>query len=200
MKRLKRGTGPPTSEQMLLVEALYERHKGLFYKIALERARDETEAGDLISEGLLRLFRNADSLRGLADKQAVDYIADTMRSVAGDYERKHRAENRHFISLDDEDRDIGAISPDPAEELEEREEQDRRLSLLREALTELGETDRLLLTGKYLHGESDEALAARLGVKPSSVRMKLTRARKRAREIMERKEAGERDRKKLKAQ
>ena len=44
----------------------------------------------------------------------------------------------------------------------------------------LSEEDRILLEGKYVWGQSDKELAEILHCKPSSIRMKLTRARRRA--------------------
>ena len=48
----------------------------------------------------------------------------------------------------------------------------------------LPEEDRLLLEGKYILGYTDAELADMLGCKKSSVRMKLTRARRRAFQLM----------------
>ena len=44
----------------------------------------------------------------------------------------------------------------------------------------LSEEDRLLLEGKYILGYHDDELATMLGCRKDSVRMKLTRARRRA--------------------
>lgn len=175
---------------MRLVQELYERHKGIFYRVARARAADEAEVDDLISEALLRLFRHAETLRGLREWQQVDYIADTVQSVAGDFARKRRSEARRLRGLEAEDLELPDLAPGPEEGYLEREARTARLRALREALLELGETDRTLLVGKYLNGESDEDLARRIGVRPASVRMKLTRARQRARALIQRKEAG----------
>lgn len=186
---LARNTGPPTTEQMLFVQSIYERYRGLIYRIALERARDPTEADEIVSESLQRLFRNADTLRPLHEKQLVDYLADTLRSVAGDFERRQRTESRRLVSLESEFTPPHAA--DPETELVERESENALIRRLYETLDELSETDRRLLVGKYMQGASDEALARQLGVKAASIRMKLTRARNRARKIMERKEVGD---------
>lgn len=44
--------------------------------------------------------------------------------------------------------------------------------------------DRYLLEGKYILGYSDQQLAASLSCKPNSIRMKLTRARRRAMKLL----------------
>ena len=55
---------------------------------------------------------------------------------------------------------------------------------LADALRRLAETDRILLEGKYLLEYSDETLAKQLGCRPASVRAKLTRARRRAFQLL----------------
>ena len=54
----------------------------------------------------------------------------------------------------------------------------------------LSPTDQLLLEWKYIFGFSDRDLALRLDCKPESIRMKLTRARRRALHILKEQEGG----------
>lgn len=176
---------------MLLVQSIYERHKGIMYKIAREHVREPADADDAVSNALLRLFRNAAKVRQLSGRALVTYIADTVRSAAVDGERRHRTEQRLFVSADTDDYGPAETAPSVEEAYAAQERAETRLRHLREALDELPEPDRALLIGKYLDGESDAMLASRLGVKPASVRMKLTRARDRARRIIERKEDGD---------
>ena len=186
---MQKNTGPPTAEQMLLVQGIYERYRAMIYKFAKGRTRDESEADDVVSETLLRLFRNADKLRDMHEGEIIDYTVQTVLSAAGDLNRKHRSEQRRFRPLDEED--LPDYEPDPAERYTERETELRLRRHLWETLSELKEADRVLLVGKYLEERSDEALARQLGVKAASIRMKLTRARARARKIMQRKEVGD---------
>lgn len=176
---------------MHLVQTIYERHKGIMYKIARENVREPADADDAVSNALLRLFRNAGKLRQLSEKALVSYIVDTVHSAAVDGERRRRTEQRLFVSADTDEYGPAEIAPSVEEAYAAQERDQVRLRHLREALDELPEPDRTLLVGKYIDGESDALLASRLGVKPASVRMKLTRARKRARRIIERKEDGD---------
>ena len=187
---LTRKTGPPTAEQLRFVEGLYQRHRALLYRFAKGRGRDEAEADDIVSETLLRLFRNAETLLPLPEPRLVDYVVKTVQSVAGDHDRRRRSYDRRFTCLDEE---MSLPQPEADPELAYLEREGKRDSVRRlyEALSELSEADRLLLVGKYFDCASDEALARQLGVKTASVRMKLTRARSRAKRILERKEAEE---------
>ncbi len=181
-------TGPPTEEQLRFIQGLYSSYKSLIYKFARARSRNEAETDDVASETLLRLFRNADRLMELHEKELIDYVTQTVLSVAADHNRKNRAEDRRFTPLEEES--LGsAAEADPEDALVERETEDALIRNLYETLDELSEADRRLLVGKYMDCLSDEALARQLGVKAASIRMKLSRARNRARKRMERKEA-----------
>lgn len=59
------------------------------------------------------------------------------------------------------------------------------LTFFKQGLGQLSAEDRALLEGKYILGDSDEMLARTLHCKPSSIRMKLTRARRRALKLLE---------------
>lgn len=55
----------------------------------------------------------------------------------------------------------------------------------------LSEEHRMLLEGRYILGISDEELAKQLHCKSSSIRMKLTRARRAASQLLINEESGE---------
>lgn len=182
---MARSTGPPTARQMRFVEELYRQYRPLMYKYARGRNRGDDEADDIVSETLERLFRHADTVMGLNELQRMNYIVLTVKSAAEDLRRRREARERRFTRADEED----LIGFGPEEMYIERESEDGLIRHLYETLEELSETDRLLLVGRYMRGLSDESLARQLGVKVSSIRMKLTRAKRRARRILEGKEA-----------
>lgn len=181
---MHRGTGPPTQQDMLFVQELYRQNRGVMYKIAYQITQSEMDADDAVSDAILYLFRRAERLRQLPEKARVSYAAKTVRSMAVDIRRRRKTEERVYASLEDAP-EPAARAPDPQEAILSEAER----ALVRETLDELSETDRLLLVGRYVYGCRDGPLARELGVKPASIRTKLMRARKRARAIMERKEA-----------
>lgn len=168
---------------MRYIAELYEKHRALMYKFAIGRNHGKDEADDIVSEALQRLFRHASKLMTMAELQRLDYIVLTVKSVAEDHYRRRQVIERRSQQVREED----LIDPGLEDFFIERESRDIRSRILYETLAEVSEADRVLLVGKYMQNLSDEVLARQLGVKPSSIRMKLTRARKRARSIMERK-------------
>lgn len=174
---------------MELVGSLYERYMGIMYKTALEILDDDTLAGSVVHDAVLRLVRKADTLRGLPERAVPVYIASVVRFTALEAGKKQRMEHRRFVEADAADLEripaVGSMEDDIAE----RETRDSRVRYMWEALGELSEADRELLIGKYAAGRSDAELARAFGIKPESIRKKLTRARQRAKKLILRKEA-----------
>lgn len=187
---MRTNKSPPTAQDMQLAVAVYERHKGMMLKTAMENYGDHSLAEDIVHDAMLRLAEYAGRLRVMSAGEQARYTKLVVRSVAVDYKRRFHHELRYIAQEDGE-----LLAEFPADGLLEDDfiEQDtrsRRLGYLFEALGEMRGAEREALVGKYLLGESNEALAARLGMKPGSVRTLLTRAHRSARRIIERKESG----------
>lgn len=174
---------------MELVGSLYERYMGVMYKTALESLDDDSLAGSVVHDAVLRLLRKADTLRGLDERAVPVYIASVVRYVALEAKRRRRTERKRFVEADAALLESIPAAGSMEDDLAERETRDSRVRYMWEALSELSETDRELLIGKYAAGRSDAELARALGVRPDSIRKKLTRARQRAKRIILRKEA-----------
>ncbi|MFQ7402031.1 MAG: RNA polymerase sigma factor, partial [Neglectibacter sp.] len=97
------------------------------------------------------------------------------------YMRKQGRTDGRCCSLEEQEEQDMAI-PEPS--LDERIMLAEQKERLMQIWSSLPEEDRLLLEGKYILGYTDAELADMLGCKKSSVRMKLTRARRRAFQLM----------------
>ena len=105
----------------------------------------------------------------------VAYVVYTVRNTAINRLRKQSKERDRRVSFDELDQEYSL--PLTLDELLILAENHRELVAL---WRELPEVDRLLLDGKYFLELSDAELAQQVGCKASSVRMKLTRARRNA--------------------
>ena len=102
------------------------------------------------------------------------YISSLVCSFYNSLQAKQK-ENAHCIPLDDLTENFPQTHIPGAEvRYLEKERQEELLT----AFQEMREEEKQLLYGKYLMDLSDAELAQMLGCKPSSVRMKLTRARR----------------------
>ena len=172
-----------------LVAELYFRHKGIIYKTVIDHLENPSDLDDVVQETIIRLMQNLPTVRRLEEKACAVYIARTAFAAAMDFDRKTARERGRFIGL--QDITELASSQDLEASLIEQETLKRRLKYLQEVLELLSDTDRELLIGKYIREESDDVIAARLGLKPGTMRMRLMRARNRARKLMEKKESAD---------
>lgn len=183
-----RKTGRPvTQEDMDFVWTVYQKHRGIIYKTAYESRATQTDVDEIVNESILILAENAGRLRALAERPLAVYVAAVVRSAALMMARSARREESRCGALPEERG--GAIGADIEEDFIEREARVQRLAFLEEALGELSPEDCEALTMKYIKGLSDGEIAERLDLRPGTLRVRLTRARRRAREIIERKEA-----------
>lgn len=165
---------PSDREFMMQLYLDYER---LMYATAQKYVSDPEAVQDVVQESLLRLIPKVPFLREQEECIYVNYIAATVRNTAINTLRKLGVRSSLFCSLEDQ---AEHVSPEPGPSPEEsllRAEQREELARLWDRLRE---EDRLLLEGKYILGCRDAELADTLGCKESSIRMKLTRARRRA--------------------
>ena len=98
------------------------------------------------------------------------------------YGKKEAKEQERFISLNSVD------LPDDAPTIEERMIRMENVEALAKVWDDLPEDMRYLLSGYYLLGYKTSQLARELGCGESTVRMRLTRARRYAKELMQQKE------------
>ncbi len=155
---------------------LYDTFHRLMFATVRHYLSNPADQEDVVQESLCSLVKNAKAVRVLDRKVLPSYLVSTVRNTAVNLLRKQQPE----LPLDDEAlyESLTPIHPDDSFQLLHRKDQ---LSAL---WRELKPEDRLLLEGKYILGYSDAQLAWRLGCKEESIRMKLTRVRRRALHII----------------
>ncbi len=158
------------------MEALYHQFKRLMYATAGKYAAGAEDREDLVQSALVRLVKKLPTLRSMEHSAQASYIVFTVRSVAIDALRKG---SRQVSGVSLEGAEALQV-PDEGLTMDEYMLARERSERLRVIWPRLGEEDRLLLEGKYLHDCSDRELAQLLGCQVDSVRMKLTRARRKA--------------------
>lgn len=164
-----------TSDKAFMVRLYTDFEKLLFYT-AFKYTSDKETAEDIVQESLLNLHEKIETLRPMNHAVLAAYVRTTVRNTAINtlkvqgYEKDHRAadiprempERQDNISLDDFLSLAGYRD------------------LLKKIWPLLSEEERFLLEGKYVLGYKDNELAIKAGCKASSIRMKLTRARRHA--------------------
>lgn len=173
---------PPPNEQGKredpdLMTRIYEEFHLLMYFAAGLYITDPHDKKDVVQDSLERLLHKAELLRELAPSAQSAYIFATVRNTSLNHLRHQRVVRAHTAEWKEWQREqaLGSASAPEPDEIVALREMSRQLERLWDKLPE---RDRILLRGKYIEGLSDEALAARLGCQPSSIRMFLTRARR----------------------
>ena len=155
---------------------IYERYKGLMFSIAKEYVSDRSEAEDLVQDSLVKLIKKCSTLKGLSENAMTAYIAYTVKNTAINHLKKQKRRNSRMKLGEIDESDYAYSAPSPEELLllaERADEFNSHFALL-------SENDRLLLVSKYILNLNDDELAQTFDCKPDSIRMKLTRARRRA--------------------
>ena len=159
----------------------YLEYERLMYATVRKRLTDPEAAKDIVQECVIRLIPKIPFLRRQERCIKASYVVSTVRNTTINYMRKQGRTDGRCCSLEEQEEQDMAI-PEPS--LDERIMLAEQKERLMQIWSSLPEEDRLLLEGKYILGYTDAELADMLGCKKSSVRMKLTRARRRAFQLM----------------
>lgn len=152
-----------------LLTALYLKYQRLFLKKA-QQCSGDNHAEDILQEAMLRVIRRVDTLKTLTEPQMVAYIDRAIFSCAMNHRRKEAGEPE-TSTVDD----VADLSLEDIADRLDRSELSTRLGL---ELAKLPEQKRNVLIYKYIFQYNDDEIAELLAIKPDSIRMVLTRARR----------------------
>lgn len=161
------------------VTAFYMQHKHLLFQEAWKYLTQLEDVEDVVCETLARLLENIEKFHSMAPAQQIRYAKVIVRNLS--YQLLKRS--NYFTMVPFEDMDFYL----PANEEEEPEphlERSHKLAQIRKVWSKVSPEDRLLLEQKYILGWSDEAICRGLGIQPQSVRMYLTRVKRRTAKLM----------------
>lgn len=159
------------------MQETYLNYERLMYTTAGRYVSDREVLADIMQDSVVKLVGKVDTLRGLECRRLAAYITATVRNTAINYLRQEKRRQTHTVILEEDEGDrLEDPGPSP-DELVILSEDRRALGIRWERLPQ---EDRLLLESKYLLGYTDRELAWLVQCRESSVRMKLSRARKRA--------------------
>lgn len=165
---------------------LYQDYHRLMYRTAQRYASSRSDCEDLVQESILRMIEKTAYIRALDRCVLPAYIVSTVRNTAINHLKRQSASRKHTDML----------AQQQSTELPALDELSHLLALkeqLMNVMDGLEPDERFLLEGKYALGYSDDELAHYLKCKPGSVRMKLTRARRKAVQLLSRQEVDSND-------
>lgn len=176
----KNGKKNFSSDQEFITQ-IYQEFNRLMYYTARKYNSDPQQCEDVVQDSLAKLIEKVATLRKFNQSTLTNYIVVTVRNTAINYLKNQGKKENRILSLENVSEDIGntfETSLDDGLIMKEQVEQVQKIWPL------LDESTRQILEGKYILGYDNKQLANLLGCRPSSVRMKLTRARRKALECL----------------
>ena len=164
----------------MFMEGLYHQFNRLMYHEIFKITQDFDTTEDILQNTLVKLIDKIQKLRALDRDRLVNYIITSSKNTALNHLRDKK---RHPAFPFDDYIDHPDLKHDrhiTEDHIIQAEEQE----FLYRVWPNLDERSRYLLEGRYLLEKTNEELAQELHVKPDSVRMALTRARKTAFQLL----------------
>jgi RNA polymerase sigma-70 factor (ECF subfamily) len=152
---------------------LYREFNRLMFSVAKQYANKQEDREDIVQDALVSLMKKIPELRAMERCILASYIVSVSRNTSINFLKRQDVKDSRCIPLTEEVAEVFCSEDDLYQFVHQK-------NLLSTIWDLLPETDRFLLEGRYVLGLSDEELAAQLKCKPSSIRMKVTRARRRA--------------------
>ena len=169
------------NDREYLTWLFHEFHRLMFHT-AQEFVSDQCEKEEIVQDSFVKIIEHIKTIRNLERYALPFYLVIIVRHTAINHLRHTKTRNQHLYFVEDHDlflkRSEEDISLDEYAELLERREAVNRL------WPKLSEMDQYLLGAYYFVGLKTDEIAKALGCSHDAVRMKLSRARKRAREIL----------------
>lgn len=159
---------------------LFTNYNRLMYREIYSILHNAWATEDVMQSTLEKLIDKVKELRVKDRDHLVNYIITASRNLAKNYLRDNG--RYEMLSFDDE-----IDLPDMEHSGDEMDLQlirENNLDILSQVWPQLDERSRYLLEGRYLLEKTLAELSQELGIKPDSVRMALTRARKNAYQLM----------------
>lgn len=160
---------------------VYEEFRRLMFAAAQKYSANPADQEDIVQESLIHLMGKISLLRTFERCVLAAYIVSTVRNVSiNNLKRQGR-----YVKGDKEAQNIlqeGSYSGDEVVNQIYRKDQ---LNLI---WGKLSEEERLLLRARYFLGYSDQEIGRLLNYRADNVRMKLTRARRKAMKLMKEQE------------
>ena len=159
---------------------LYQEFYRLMFYTAQKYVADQKQQEDIVQESLRKLIEKTSLLRRFQRPILASYIVSTVRNTSIDYLKMWQEEKDRLVNLDDLTSQEVRNSQSIDETLILQEEMEH----LKKVWSKLDTETRMVLEGKYILGYDNKKLSQLLRCQPSSVRMRLTRARRKALELM----------------
>ena len=170
---------PMQQDDRVFFHGFYAANKQYIFYLTGRYPVTAIDREDLLQDTVVRLMNNIPTLRQLNTYEAAKYIALTVRSVYLDQEKSKR--KAVLLLASDIEMSEAVLTQYQETDADQIAAANAAVHKLKE---ELPARDWLVLDAKYNLGLTQEEISTLINVSPDSVRMILSRARKKAQQIL----------------
>ena len=164
------------------MQEVYQQNERLMYAIALKYASNTQDCEDIVHDTVERLCKNIIKIKCLPNSALRAYVVYAVRNTAINF-RKHQATiNRHIQQLSDDD--LSNEYDQPESIIERIEDLKEKRTSLTKVWMQLTDAEQELLYRKYVLEQTTEELAGIFQCSRDSIRMRLSRVRRKSLRLM----------------
>lgn len=156
-----------------IISEYFQKNKLRLYAEARKYFSTQEDVEDIVYESLVRIMDHMEKFRSLLPQERIQYGRAIVRNLS--YTCLKRRSYFTFEPFEDVDMYLAIEESQLPDNIVFRQIQ---LDKIRQIWAEMPVEDRLLLEQKYVLDWSDKELASKLGIQSQSVRMRLTRAKR----------------------
>ena len=164
------------------MQEVYQQNERLMYAIALKYASNTQDCEDIVHDTVEKLCKNIAKIKELPNSALRAYVVYAVRNTAINFRQHHTTINRHIQQLSGDDSSSEYDQPESIiERIEDLQEKRTRLT---KVWTQLTDAEQELLYRKYVLDQTTEELAGIFQCSRDSIRMRLSRARRKSLRLM----------------
>ena len=164
------------------MQEVYQQNERLMYAIALKYASNTQDCEDIVHDTVEKLCKNIAKIKELPNSALRAYVVYAVRNTAINFRKHQSTINRHIQQLSGDDSNSEYDQPESIiERIEDLQEKRTRLTKVWMQLTD---AEQELLYRKYVLEQTTEELAGIFQCSRDSIRMRLSRVRRKSLRLM----------------
>ena len=164
------------------MQEVYQQYERLMYAIALKYASNTQDCEDIVHDTVEKLCKNIAKIKELPNSALRAYVVYAVRNTAINFRKHQSTINRHIQQLSGDDSNSEYDQPESIiERIEDLQEKRTRLT---KVWTQLTDAEQELLYRKYVLDQTTEELSGIFQCSRDSIRMRLSRARRKSLRLM----------------
>ena len=164
------------------MQEVYQQNERLMYAIALKYASNTQDCEDIVHDTVEKLCKNIAKIKELPNSALRAYVVYAVRNTAINFRKHQSTINRHIQQLSGDDSNSEYDQPESI--IERIEDLKEKRTSLTKVWMQLTDAEQELLYRKYVLDQTTEELAGIFQCSRDSIRMRLSRARRKSLRLM----------------